>query len=319
MAESKKILFKKVRGERLDKFLSQSFSDMSREKLKKLITANLVTVNGRNKKASELLKKGDEVLVFFQKPKEVVAQADHDLKIKVIAEAPDYIVVEKPADVVTHPSETGETKSLIEGVLAKYPEIASVGDDKLRPGIVHRLDHGTSGVLVIARTQKGFASLKKQFQDRTTSKEYTALVFGKMKQTKGAIDFPIVRSKNNPTQWIAKPLEDISNKNSKGKVRTASTEYEVIKEFEHYSLLRVIIHTGRTHQIRVHMKALSHPVVGDDIYTTKEAKRAKKPFELHRFFLHANKLVFDDPKTGKRVEFSSPLPKILKEFISKLA
>jgi 23S rRNA pseudouridine1911/1915/1917 synthase len=319
MPESKKVTFKKVRGERLDKFLAQSFSDISREKLKKLIAASKVLVNGKLKKASELLKRGDEITIFFQKPKVVEAKPDSDLKIKVIKEAPDYIVVEKPADVVTHPSLTKAYKSVIEGLLNKYPEIAKVGEDKERPGIVHRLDRGTSGVMVIARTARGFDSLKKQFEERTTEKEYNALVYGNFKEKTGEIDYPITRSKSNPTMWIARPLAEVTDKNSKGKVRNAKTEYEVLKEYENFSLLRVKIHTGRTHQIRVHMKAIGHPVVGDDVYTTKEALRAKIPFELHRFFLHSTKLQFDDPATGVRVTSESGLPKILKEFLNKLS
>lgn len=319
MPESKKVIFKKVRGERLDKFLSQSFSDISREKIKKLIASHKIFVNGKNKKASELLKKGDEVVVYFLEPKKVSLEPDKDLKIKIIAEAPDYIVVEKPADVVTHPGITQEHKSLVAGLLVKYPEMAKVGEDELRPGVVHRLDRGTSGVMVFAKTQKGFESLKEQFKNHTTTKVYTALVYGTFKEKRGQIDLPIVRSKNDPTMWVARALENISGKNSKGKIRNASTEFEVQKTFEHFSLLKVRIHTGRTHQIRVHMKATGHPVVGDDVYTTKEAKRIKIPFELYRFFLHASELSFDDPKTGKRVTFTSPLPKILKEFLNKLS
>lgn len=319
MAESKKIIFKKVRGERLDKFLSQSFSDISREKIKKLIASHNVFVNGSNKKASELLKKGDEVIVYFQKPKDVALKPNADLKIKVIAEAPDYVVIEKPADVVTHPGVNKDHKSVIEALLAKYPKISGVGEDSLRPGVVHRLDRGTSGVMVFATTQKGFESLKEQFKNHTTTKVYTALVFGIFKEEKGNIDLPIVRSKSDPTMWVARAEEQISEKNSKGKVRSASTDFEVQKTIGNFSLLTVKIHTGRTHQIRVHMKAVGHPVVGDEVYTTKEAKRAKIPFELHRFFLHASSLEFDDPKTGRRVHFDSPLPKILKEFLNKLS
>lgn len=319
MPESKKVIFKKVRGERLDAFLAKTFSDFSREKMKQLIKSSNVFVNGKEKKASELLKKGDEIVVYFQKPKEVRIEPDTTLKIKVLAEAPDYIVIEKPADVVTHPGVNKEHKSVVEGLLVKYPEIALVGEEKDRPGVVHRLDLGTSGVMVVARTPKGFASLKQQFEKRTTDKVYTTLVYGKLKDKHGEIDFPIVRSKSNPTMWLAKPLSEISMNNAKGKVRNAKTEYDVEKEYLNFSLLKVKIHTGRTHQIRVHMKAVGHPVVGDDVYTTKEAKRAKIPFELHRFFLHASSLSFDDPKTGKRVQFISPLPKILKEFLSKLS
>lgn len=319
MPESKKVIFKKVRGERLDTFLAKTFSEFSREKMKSLIKASNVFVNGKEKKASELLKKGDEVVVYFEKPKEVRIQPDKSLKIKVLAKTPDYLVIEKPADVVTHPGVNREHKSVIEGLLAVYPEIAGVGEEKDRPGIVHRLDLGTSGVMVVARTQKGFNALKNQFEARTTDKVYTTLVYGKLKDKHGEIDFPIVRSKSNPTLWVAKPLSEISEKNSKGKVRNAKTEYDVVKEFEHFSLLRVKIHTGRTHQIRVHMKAIGHPVVGDDVYTTKETKRVKIPFQLHRFFLHASSLSFDDPKTGERVTFELPLPKILKEFLSKIS
>lgn len=314
----KKIVFQKIRGERLDRFIASEVAAVTRSSVRALIEKEKIFVNGHIRKPSHLLKRGDEIEIFLEKPKKALAVADASVAVKIIAVAKDYIVIDKPADIITHPNLTKENKSVIEGVLAKYPEIANIGEDALRPGIVHRLDRGTSGVMVIARTKKGFLSLKKQFQKRTVQKEYLALVYGSFKENHGEISYDIVRSKHNPTQWIALRGSDKAPEHGKGKVRNALTEYYVKEQHGYFTLLRVLIHTGRTHQIRVHMKAISHPVVGDEVYTTRELRRAKVPFALHRCFLHAARLSFDDPATLQRVTYTSNLPKTLKEFLRKL-
>ena len=314
----KKLLFQKIRGERLDRFVADEVSAVTRSQVRSLIEGEKIFVNGKVKKPSHILKRGDEIEVFVEKPRAAVAEPDSGVSFRVVAEEKDFLVIEKPADVLTHPTLTQESSSLIEGVLSKYPEIANVGEDALRPGVVHRLDRGTSGLLVVARTKKGFTSLKKQFQKRTVSKEYMALVYGKFKEKHGDISYSIVRSKHNPTQWVALRGADEAPQHGKGKVRTARTEYFVKEVYGDCTLLRVVIHTGRTHQIRVHMKAISHPVIGDSVYTTRDAKRVRLPFALHRVFLHAAKLSFDDPTTNERKTFTSRLPKTLQEFLRKM-
>lgn len=222
-------------------------------------------------------------------------------EIPIIHEDPAYLVVEKPSGLLVHPSphESGETLS--ERLAAMYPELKTVGDDPtLRPGIVHRLDRDVSGLLVVARTQEMFEHLKTQFQNRTIEKHYTALVHGIVGKDAGAINAPLGRS--NRTGRIAA----VRNEG-----REALTTFTVVKRLQHYTLLDVQIHTGRTHQIRVHMASIGHAIVGDAQYRPRKMKD-----NFPRPFLHATSLAFTDLH-GKRVRYESPLPEELAAFLKK--
>ena len=226
---------------------------------------------------------------------------------QVIAETPDYVVVLKPAGLLVHEADSapGE-KTLVDWLIKKYPEVKKVGDDpKTRPGIVHRLDREASGLLVVARTQKMFEMLKIQFQEHTIDKRYMVLVHGKVINSHGDIKLPIGRAGRGGRMAAHNTgVED---------AREAHTFYEVKARHGGVTLLEVTITTGRTHQIRVHMFALQHPVVGDTLYPVKKVGKAF-PI-LDRLFLHATHLAFTD-LAGQRVEFDAPLPTELDRYLT---
>jgi len=239
------------------------------------------------------------------------------MKINIIEETEDYLVVEKPAGVLVHPTLARETDTLVNWLLEKYPNIIKIGEAKERSGIVHRLDKEASGLLVLAKTQAMFAHLKKQFQEREVEKEYSVLVYGNLDSDEGQIDFTIDRGKEG--RMVARPKTDILKLKNIVKIqlgKEAMTEFWVEKRFARFNLLRVKIHTGRTHQIRVHMLAYNHPVVGDRLYSNKKLVK-KSDQELSRLFLHAQKLCFTDLNGDKQC-FESKLPDELQNYLAKL-
>ncbi|MBI4407766.1 MAG: RluA family pseudouridine synthase [Candidatus Kerfeldbacteria bacterium] len=232
--------------------------------------------------------------------------ANSAIPLSVIAETPDYIVLNKAAGIVVHQAEQHlEPDTIANGLLARYPELADVGEDPLRPGIIHRLDQHVSGVLLVARTQAMFLHLKEQWQQHLVRKQYIALVHGKMSRTDGEINFSIARSSQQFTKMAARP--DASGK-------AAVTRYNVLKQYQRYALLDVEILTGRTHQIRVHMSAIDHPIVGEQVYLPKNFKSRLQP---GRLFLHAASLSFGLPD-GTIVGYSAPLPDDLQAILDGL-
>lgn len=233
-------------------------------------------------------------------------------KIKIIYEDKDVLVLDKPAGLEIYREELsspmeekkdGEA-TLVDWLLLKYPEISKVGPDPARPGIVHRLDKGVSGLLVVAKNEASFENLIKQFEERKIKKEYIALVYGKISKDEGVIDFPIARAKSG--RFAALPPNHPGG-------RVAITEYEIMERFVNFTLLSVRIKTGRTHQIRVHLFALGYPVVGDVLYNQKKMKKAP----LDRIFLHAAKIGFYDRENNWK-EYESNLPAGLKNFLETL-
>jgi 23S rRNA pseudouridine1911/1915/1917 synthase len=217
---------------------------------------------------------------------------------KIIYEDENILAINKPAGLIVH----GESPSVVDWLIKRYPEIKNIGEESTRPGIVHRLDRDTSGVLIIAKNQKTFEYLKDQFKSRKIKKTYLVLVEGDIKRERGVIDLPIGRSK----KWSIKKL---ASKNARGKIREAVTEYKVLKKFSKYTLVEVYPKTGRTHQIRVHFKAISHPVVGDRLYGGNNP--------LGRQFLHAGSLELT-LLTGERIKIEADLPEDLKNFLDML-
>lgn len=226
-------------------------------------------------------------------------------KLNIISETPEYVVVEKPAGLLVHEAPNSDEKTLLDLLLKKYPAMKKIGE-KDRPALVHRLDKEVSGLLVVPRTQEMFEHLKQQFQERTMEKHYLALVHGTVGKDEGVINFPIARSERH-ARMAARPNGDDAG-------REAITEFTTLERRIGSSLLDVCIKTGRTHQIRAHMFAYSHPVVGDPLYHRKGTKLKKDP---GRIFLHAARLAFTD-LAGNRVEFESPLPAELKTFLEAL-
>lgn len=265
---------------RLDKFLSKQCPEFSRSQIKKLIQQGKVKVNDKEVSVHQFLKEGDVVDAELGEPKKIVVEENAKVEFKVVHEEDDFLILDKPAGLVVHQGD-GHTDpdTLANGLIAKYPEIAKIGDDPIRPGIVHRLDADVSGVMAIAKTQDMFDHLKTQFKTHEVEKEYVALVQGEVSPSEGTIDFPIERK---GARMVAK------GKGQEGKM--AVTEYEVIEANDKSTKLKIVTKTGRMHQIRVHLKAKGWPVVGDKLYGEGG----------ERLMLHAQRLGFKDLKNKKR-------------------
>lgn len=225
---------------------------------------------------------------------------------QIITETVDYLVIDKPAGLAVHGGGNLKESTLADWLIINYPKIKTIGDDPSRPGLVHRLDKDVSGLMVIAKNNQSFASLKNQFKNREVTKEYTALVHGRLMKDDGIIDFPITRSQDgyrmaalpaNTTKLLRRRHpqgRDQGNITGWFKSRTALTEFSVLKRFINYTLLKIIIKTGRTHQIRVHFFAYGYPLVGDNLYCTKKTKAKNEKLGLGRVFLVATSLSFQD-------------------------
>lgn len=239
------------------------------------------------------------------------------MPVKILAETSDYLVINKPSGMLVHPTQAKEKNTLADWLVKKYPEIKNVGDSSERPGIVHRLDKDASGVLVVAKSQKMFEYLKKQFQDRKVEKQYLVLVYGKIQSNEGIIDFAIDRGQEG--KMVARPKLDklkIKNVGKEQPGREAVTDFWVEKRFTRFTLVSAKIHTGRTHQIRVHFFAYGHPVVGDRLYFNKKLFK-KSDKKIERLFLHAEKLCFSD-LDGEKKCFESKLPEDMRSYLKDL-
>ncbi len=321
------IIKEEEHGQRLDVVVSEKLG-ITRSQGQKLFELDQVTVNGKlPRKAGDTVREGYEVVVSeatkttpdFKKvmpinqPKESLKKSAKSLIPKVITETPDYIVIEKPSGLLVHPTQANEKNTLAAWIKKEYPEVKKVGDEPdVRPGIVHRLDKEASGLMVIARTQKMFDHLKEQFKNRTVDKEYFALVHDKVERDEAEINFPIARS-GNSERMAARPTVGAPAEGEK----EAKTDFLAERHFKNFSLLRVKIYTGRMHQIRVHMLAYNHPLVGDPIYFQRKRRRTWDE-RLGRMFLHSTLLSFTD-LAGRRQTFDSPLPTELKDFLETLA
>lgn len=235
--------------------------------------------------------------------------------IQVIADEDDYLVINKPAGILAHaPYENFAGETLIDWLVKQYPQIQSVGDNPLlRPGVVHRLDALVSGLMVVAKTQEMFVLLKEQFKARTVLKEYTALAYGKIEREEGEIMVPL---KKGPGRTIVKPRGVESERG----VLEAITRFEVLQHFQHYTLVKIFLHTGRTHQIRAHFYAYNHSLAGDKKYCHRQY-RTRTGFtrfvKSDRVFLHASRLVFSN-RSGEQCEYESPLPEELQRFLETI-
>lgn len=299
-------------GQRIDKFLAKEFFLYSRGEIIRRIKDGKVLVNNKSAKPSYLLEQGDAVMLenFSRQPEDKSLKGNSEMILDVLFENEDIIVINKPAGMQVHPSFNEKDNTLVNALIFFYPEIVNVHDGaqdaEMRPGIVHRLDKDTSGVMVVARNPEAFAALKGIFQNREVEKQYLAVAEGIFTEKTGVIEKPIARSTSYKKQVIAR-------KNTKTIVRPAETHYRVIDELSGYSLVEVFPKTGRMHQIRVHLASIGHPVVGDAIYGLSNNEKEEK--NTQRQLLHAQKLKFE--LFGKAYEFVSPLPDDFKEFIEK--
>ncbi len=290
--------------ERVDRVVSL-VADVSRREAAELLEQGNVLVNGvLPTKISTRLVEGDVVGVVVPERNRTI-QADSTVEVPIRYVDDDVIVVDKPAGLIVHPGAGASEGTLIQGLLAKFPEIAYVGDDPTRPGIVHRLDKGTSGLLMVARTPEALASLSSQLAERTVTRRYQALVWGEVEASTGLIDAPLGRSPNDATRQAV--IAD---------GRLARTTYKVLRRYKEptLSLLACRLETGRTHQIRVHLEAIGNPVVGDDRYGGGSRSR----MGLDRPFLHAELLGFSHPQTKESLEFTSELSTDLARLLSEI-
>jgi len=292
-------------GERLDRLVAMVVG-CSRAQAAVLVDDGAVTVGGAVcTSRSVKLAEGDEVVIEAAGAVADVALAgDPSVPVHVVYEDDDVIVVDKPADLVVHPGAGNDTGTLVQGLLARYPEIAAVGQPD-RPGIVHRLDRGTSGLLVVARSQPAYEALVAALSTHEVEREYKALVWGHPEATSGLVDAPIGRSTREPTRMA------VSNRG-----REARTRYDVEATYDEpvpVALLTCRLETGRTHQIRVHLQAIGHPVVGDSRYDG-----LREAIPLRRPFLHAARLAFAHPVTGEPMSFTSPLTPDLEAVLATL-
>jgi len=314
----------KEAGARVDKFLVTKLKDLNRSQVQKLVKRGGVFLNGKEAMPGHIIKAGDLIEIGDQKsPEEIEPNpklkkpAEKKFSLEVIAETDEYMIINKPAGLTMHGGNSPEEVTLATLLLKYYPKIKKVGEDSGRPGIVHRLDKEVSGLVVVAKTQRAFENLKKQFQDRTILKEYTALVFGQVPKAEDTILFPIRRSRQSQ-RMAALPLSEEEDEGElEAGVRTAITEFKTLKGFINYTLLKVRIKTGRTHQIRVHMLAYGHPIVGDNLYGTAKTRDKNKKINLGRVFLFADRLSFKD-LAGEQKTFTLEMPEELKKFYKEV-
>lgn len=286
---------------RLDVFVAKDFQGKSRSYIQKLIEEKYIVVNDNIKKSNYKLRLGDKVTVSLPEVQELVVEPE-DIPLDILYEDNDIIVVNKPQGLVVHPAPGNYSGTLVNALLYHCKDLSGI-NGVARPGIVHRIDKDTSGVLVIAKNDKSHNKLSEQLKEHSMKREYIALVEGVIKQDKGVVDKPLGR---NPKDRLKMGIVEGGKR--------AVTHYEVLKRFEKYTLIKCILETGRTHQIRVHMAYLGHPLVGDPVYGYKKQK-----FNVAGQMLHAKKLGFIHPSTEEYMEFESDIPKYYEEVIRKLS
>ncbi len=290
-------------GERLDKWLARQLPDHSRTEIQRWIKEGLVRVNGRASKPGYKLEPGDVVEVDIPAPVPYEGVKPEPIPLNIVYEDEDVIVIDKPAGMVVHPAPGHTRGTLVNALLYHFPNLEGIGGVE-RPGIVHRLDKDTSGLILVAKNSRAHRELQRQFKAREIEKAYLALVEGHLQPKVGRIEAPIGRDKRHRKRMaVARDG------------REAVTEYTVIAYYGNYTLVEARPLTGRTHQIRVHFAFIGHPLAGDTVYGRRKQKL--KPW-LKRHFLHAHRLRFRLPSTGEWVEFTSPLPEDLQRVLEKL-
>jgi 23S rRNA pseudouridine1911/1915/1917 synthase len=300
-------------GTRLDRVVAARCPELSRTRVQELIDEGLILLNGQPAKGSQKVRAGDAVRVEPRQRPPMRAEAE-SIPLDILYEDDDLIAVNKPAGMTVHAGAGNHTGTLVNALLGRGQSLSETGDP-LRPGIVHRLDKETSGILLVAKNDFAHAKLAEAFRERTVQKIYIALVQGQMKEESGRIELPIARDPNRRTRMTAKRAGPLPNS------RPACTDWRVLADIDSTSLLEVKLHTGRTHQIRVHFAALRHPVVGDTLYGASgqlHVGHTTLP-SLERNFLHAANIGFAQPRTGVAIKLTAPLPADLRDYLARLA
>lgn len=300
MENTSLIVEEKYEGLRIDKYLANIFQDKSRSFIQGLIEKENVKVNNKTPKSNYKLKKSDEIEIIMPEP-EILKVEPENIPIDIIYEDEDVIIINKSQGMVVHPAPGNYNGTLVNALLYHCKDLSSI-NGVIRPGIVHRIDKDTSGILVIAKNDDSHNKLSYQLKEHSMKREYYALIEGRLKNDSGTIDKPLGRCKRDRLKMGI--VED-------GK--RAVTHYEVIERYNGYTLIKCILETGRTHQIRVHMASIGFPLVGDPLYGFKRQK-----FKLEGQVLHAKTLGFIHPRTGEYMEFTSELPQDFSDLINKL-
>jgi 23S rRNA pseudouridine1911/1915/1917 synthase len=316
-------------GERLDRYLAAQLPELSRTRIQELIEAGLVLVDGKPSKGAHRLRVSEKIVVDAQARPPMRAEAE-SIPLDILYEDDDVIVVNKAAGMTVHAG-AGNTRGTLVNALLGRGQTLSQGGDALRPGIVHRLDKETSGVILVAKNDFAHAKISEAFRQRLVKKTYIALVEGLLKEKQGRIELAIGRDLHRRTRMAVhrqKPRSGLA-----GNAREARTDWRTLAEIDGTTLVEVQLHTGRTHQIRVHFSAIAHPVVGDTLYgaasqirvgagtgrsASKESETTTMP-PLGRNFLHAARLGFSQPRTAAWIEVRAPLPGELHQFLKKLS
>lgn len=285
------------KGLRLDVFLLEKHPEFSRSHIKNLIEKGLVKVNGKVVKAGYALKNGENIEIEVQKPEAISTDAE-DVDFEIVYQDEDLAVINKPQGLVVHPCSSTKSGTLVNGLLYKIKDLSGI-NGQLRPGIVHRLDKDTSGLLVVAKNDFAHVRLAEQIKNKTCHRNYLAVLDGNLKENEGRIE-----------TFIKRDPKDRMKMSVQGSGRVAITDFKVLKRFEKCCLVEFSLQTGRTHQIRVHSKYLNHPIVGDKLYG-KEVKG------LAGQLLHAYKISFVHPRSGELMTFEADLPDYFKDYLKK--
>lgn len=300
-------------GVRLDRVVASHNPELSRTRIQELIEAGLVLLNGKPAKDSHKVH-ADDIVDVIPAPRPALKAEAEQIPLDILYEDQDVIAVNKPAGMMVHAGAGNSRGTLVNALLGRGLSL-SQGGDPLRPGIVHRLDKETSGIVLVAKNDAAHAKLSEAFRERAVQKTYIALVQGVLPEDRGRIELPIARDPVRRNRMTAKRAASLPN------AREARTDWQVLRPIDSTTLVEVQLHTGRTHQIRVHFSALRHPVVGDTLYGASgqlHVGRSSLP-TLGRNFLHAAKLGFQQPRTGQPVRLTAPLPAELRTYLAKLA
>jgi 23S rRNA pseudouridine1911/1915/1917 synthase len=295
-------------GTRIDRYLAGVLAGQSRSQIQRLIKDGKVRILDRDVRPNRSVHAGETITVEFPEPEPATPQPEA-LHLDIVYQDSDVVVVNKPAGMVVHPAAGHAQGTLVNALLHDIQDLSGIGGE-LRPGIVHRLDRGTSGLMVVAKNDKAHVELSRQFQDREVEKEYVALVWGVVQAGK-RIDLPIGRDPADRKKMSAKAR----------RARSAATRITKALHLPGVSLIHVAISTGRTHQIRVHLSAIGHPIVGDSVYgglRRRVAADLRPVLALERPFLHAFRLVFHHPSDGRKMEFEVPLPPDLQSVVDAI-
>lgn len=288
-------------NKRIDAYLSEKLEDTSRVAIQRLITNGKVLVNGKTIKASYKVQTGDKIEVEEEVPVEISLKAQ-DIPLDIIYEDKDIIVVNKPKGMVVHPANGNPDGTLVNAIMAICKDSLSGIGGEIRPGIVHRLDKDTSGIIIVAKNDKAHINLSEQIKDHKVKKTYIALVRGIVKENEATINMPIGRSEKDRKKMAV---------TRKGK--EAITHFKVLERYDNYTLLQVNIETGRTHQIRVHLSQIGYPIVGDEVYSN-----GKNEWNIKGQCLHAKSLEFTHPITGEKMYLEAELPHYFKSILEDL-